>query len=647
MMKQILCVLFLFFAAQLNSFAQTDQDVVLRVDGSPTTVEEFKHSFLKNYKGEAITKDSLDSYMNLYINFRLKVQEARDKGLDTVQKYVKELEGHRANLARPYLNDNAMLSELMKEAYEHMKTEVRASHILIKCDPMAPPADTIAAYRRIMALRERIMNGEDFGNVARSREGSEDPSVKDNGGDIGYFTAFQMVYPFEQAAYITPLGQVSMPIRTRYGYHLVKVTDKRAARGEVQVAHILVKQKPEDKNGDVAKAKIEEIHQKLLAKTASFDTLAMQFSDDPTTAKKGGVLDWFGPNKMVTEFEEAAFSLKNDNDICAPFKTDYGWHIIKRLGYRPVPTYESAEKDIKSKVGKDSRSEITRKSFIEKLKKDYHLVIQQNILDVLVAKADSNALTGKLYINKKLVKKTLFQYDENSVTVAQFNDYFKAKGRSRPGQSPQDFVLTMCNKMVDEKLMAYEESKLESKYPAFRLMLKEYKEGILYFELADQEVWTKSMKDTAGLRSYYETNKSKFMWPRRADVVVFTCANQSIATEAIANWKSGMSKSEIAAELNKNSQLNIQVEQGLFGATELAWLGDLKWEAGQMKQLEENGQIKVAIIKGIVEPTPQKLEEIRGIVTTQYQNYLNQEWEKNLRKSHKYEVNWEVLHSIH
>ncbi|MFM7310908.1 MAG: peptidylprolyl isomerase, partial [Flavobacteriales bacterium] len=260
MMKQILCVLFLFCAAQLNSFAQTDQDVVLRVDGSPTTVEEFKHSFLKNYKGEAITKDSLDSYMNLYINFRLKVQEARDKGLDTVQKYVKELEGHRANLARPYLNDNAMLSELMKEAYEHMKTEVRASHILIKCDPMAPPADTIAAYRRIMALRERIMNGEDFGNVARSREGSEDPSVKDNGGDIGYFTAFQMVYPFEQAAYITPVGQVSMPIRTRYGYHLVKVTDKRAARGEVQVAHILVKQKPEDKNGDVAKAKIEEIH---------------------------------------------------------------------------------------------------------------------------------------------------------------------------------------------------------------------------------------------------------------------------------------------------------------------------------------------------------------------------------------------------
>jgi peptidyl-prolyl cis-trans isomerase SurA len=201
--------------------------------------------------------------------------------------------------------------------------------------------------------------------------------------------------------------------------------------------------------------------------------------------------------------------------------------------------------------------------------------------------------------------------------------------------------------MMDDKLMAHEESKLEAKYPAFRLMLKEYKEGILYFELADQEVWTKSMKDTAGLRNYYENNKMKFMWPRRADVVIFTCANQGIANDAIAKWKSGMTKSEIAAELNKSSQLNIQVEQGLFAAADLKWLGDFAWEAGRIKQLEENGQIKVAIIKEVVEPTPQKLEEVRGIVTTQYQNYLTQEWESGLRKKHKYEVNWDVLHSIH
>jgi peptidyl-prolyl cis-trans isomerase SurA len=647
MMKRILFAVLILCGTLSALHAQSDQDVVLRVDGSPTTVEEFKHSFLKNYKGESITKDSLDSYMELYINFRLKVQEARDKGLDTVQKYVKELEGHRANLARPYLNDNEMLSELMKEAYEHMKMEVRASHILIKCDPMATPADTLVAYNRIMALRERIMNGEDFANVARSREGSEDPSVKDNGGDVGFFTAFQMVYPFELAAYNTPVNQVSMPIRTRYGYHLVKVTDKRAARGEIQVAHILVKQKPEDKNGEAAKAKIEEIHQKLLAKTASFDTLAIQFSDDVSTAKKGGVLDWFGSGKMVTEFEDAAFSLMNDNDICAPFKTNYGWHIIKRLGYRPVPSYEAAEKDIKSKVGKDSRSEITRKSFIEKLKKEYQLSLDEQVLNAIVAKADSNALTGKLYIKKKWNKKVLFRYDQQAVTVAQFNEYFRTKGRSKPGQSPQDFVTAMCYKMMDDKLMAHEESKLEGKYPAFRLMLKEYKEGILYFELADQEVWTKSMKDTSGLRNYYEGNKMKFMWPRRADVIVFTCANQTIANEAITKWKSGLSKSEIAAELNKSSQLNIQVEQGLFTAADLKWLGDISWAPGNIKQLEENGQIKVAIVKDVVEPTPQKLEEIRGIVTTQYQNYLTQEWEASLRKKHKYEVNWTVLHSIH
>ncbi len=647
-MKPIHLILSIFFTCAFlqNANAQDKNAAVLTVDGEATSLEEFENIFRKNNRDSSITHQSLDEYMELFINFKLKVKEARELGLDTITKFKNELDGYRAQLARPYLTDTEVLNGLVHEAYDHEKSEIRAMHILVKCEPNASPADTLSAYNRIIAMRERILQGEDFASVAKSKNGSDDPSAKDNGGDLGYFTAFQMVYPFEEAAYKTAVGQISMPVRTRYGYHIIKVTDKRDARGEILVSHIMVKPKSEA-NGELnAENKIREIHQKLLAGENTFEDLASKYSEDGSSAKKGGELPWFGTGKMVMEFEDAAFNLKKDGDFSAPVKTDFGWHIIKRMGYRPLAPFAEREKDLKNKVTKDGRSEQTRSSFVNKLKTSYHFTMNQKELAKLCAKADSNVFTGKLNLKKSQLKKALMTIDGRPVTVGSFNDYIRTKGSSKSTVSPAEYVKNQANKFGEEKLLAYEDGKLEDKYSAFRLLMKEYREGILLFELTDQKVWSKAVKDSAGLANFYQSNNTKFMWPERAETVIYTCSSPEIAKSLRKLIVEGRDKSSIAGELNKDTQLNLQIEEGLFAKEDRRILSQIDWKVGMSKDIPENGQIIIVDIRKILPVAPKKLEEAKGMITSEYQTYLEQEWIKGLRKKHKYTVNKDVLYTI-
>lgn len=642
--KSLLFFFLLFMAVSYTGYAQDKNAAVLTVDGEPTTLEEFENIFRKNNRDSAITAAALDEYMELFINFKLKVKEAREAGLDTVKKFKTELDGYRAQLARPYLTDSEKLNDLVREAYENYKYEVHAAHILIKVDANASPADTLKAYMKIMAIRERIVKGEDFTTIAKAT--SEDPSAKENAGDLGYFTAFQMVYPFEKAAYQTKPGEVSTPVRTRYGYHLIYVYDKRAARGEMHVAHIVVKPKSEANSEANAETKIQEIYQKLLSGEATFEELASKYSDDPSSAKKGGELPWFGTGKMVLEFEDAAFALKNNGDYSSPFKTNFGWHIVKRLEYKTLASFESMEKEIKNKVSKDSRAEQTKKSFVEKLKKEYAYFMDESELAKLVEKADSNAFEGKLYVAKKSLEKPLIRMNGLTITVSEFNEHMRTKGRAKPTMSPADYVRASANKLGEDKLLQLEDSKLEEKYTPFRLLMKEYHEGILLFEMTDQMVWSKAVKDTAGLAAYYEANKQKFSWPERASVVIYTCSNADIAKKVRKMIKDGKDKSAIAGELNKESQLNLQVQEGVYAKEDNALLSKAPWQLGVSADIADNDQIVILQFKEIIPPTVKKLDEARGMITSEYQSFLEQEWIAAMRKEHKYQVNQQVLHSI-
>lgn len=636
-MRFIAVVVFFFTTLLVN--AQKDQ-VVLNVDGEAVTLEEFENIFKKNNRDSVITQKALDDYMELFINFKLKVHAAKEAGLDTITKFKYELQGYRAQLARPYMTDQECMQSLVNEAMEHMKEEVRASHILIECKPDALPKDTLLAWNKIMEARKKVLAGEKFEDVAKKY--STDPSVAKNSGDLGYFTAFQMVYPFEEAAYKTKVGEVSMPVRTKYGYHILKVVDRRPARGEVHVAHIMVKTQKENPN-DNAEAKANEIYQKAIEGKQTFEELCALYSDDVSTKNKGGELPWFGTNKMVLEFEDASFALAHDGDISRPFKTSYGWHIVKRLGYRTIPV---VEKDVKAKVAKDSRAEKTKSSFMHKLEKEYNFKYYEKPINKLAAKVDSSVYVGNLKASKRLLKKPFCEIDGQVYTVNDFYQTMITRKGASTKYAPKEYVITEARAFADDKLMRHEDSKLEAKYPAFRLLMKEYREGILLFEITDQLVWSKAVKDTAGLQNYFETNKKDFMWPDRADVVIYTCANADIAKQLRKMLTEGKSPSEAAAALNQGTQLNLQTEGGLFSKEERDVLNRITWTEGLSVDVPLNGQVVIVDIQEILSKTPKKLSEARGIVTSEYQNHLDKEWIEKLRGSHTFQINKEVLHSL-
>ncbi|MBK7029207.1 MAG: peptidylprolyl isomerase [Bacteroidales bacterium] len=351
-MKRILPVIFFLLLTGISikpSFAQTNDPVMIQVADESITQGEFLRVYQKNNtKGEALERQALEEYLELYINFRLKVKEAMSLGMDTIKSFRDELSSYRRQLAQPYLIDDKSIEALVQEAYNRKLYDIRASHILLKVDRMASAADTLAAWNKIMELRKRIMKGEDFGKLAM--EASEDPSAKDrmsegrnvkgNHGDLGYFTAFDMVYPFENAAYKCKIGEVTQPVRTDYGYHLIKVTDKLPAMGKVQIAHIMmVFPKKASVDDSLKVADSANMAYKLLQSGTEFATVVKQFTDDKSTADKGGVLPWFGVNRMLPEFIQAISKLRKNGDFTEPFQTDYGWHILKLNDRKPIPEF--------------------------------------------------------------------------------------------------------------------------------------------------------------------------------------------------------------------------------------------------------------------------------------------------------------------
>lgn len=644
-----LTFVFAFTMVALGTWGQTSKDIILTVEDEQVTREDFESIFRKNNRDSVITKQALDDYMELFINFKLKVREAEELGLDTVSSFKKELAGYRKQLARPYLIDTELLDELIQEAYKRKQEEIRASHILIKVGPNAPPSDTLRAYEHIMRLRERIMNGTDFGVVARSKDGSEDPSAKDNAGDLGFFTAFQMVYPFEEAAYNLDIGEVSMPVRTRYGYHLIKVTDRRPARGEVLTSHIMIRvgEKSNAEQMQKAEEKIDEIYD-LLKNGADFAELAVKYSEDASTAQKGGELPWFGTGKMVEEFENAAFDLTENGQISKPFRSPYGWHIVKRIDYKPIPSFETVKGELKNKISRDSRSEMTKKSFLAKLRKEYNVQQYPKALKpIYKAAAVDSAFTKGINVKKeKKLQKPLFSINGEMHPAMDFYNYLKkAKIKNLRGSS-NEIVDEQLEKYLDSKLMEYENGRLESKYNDFRLLMNEYHDGILLFELTDQKVWSKAVKDTTGLEAFYADHMDKFMWNERADATIYTCADKAVAQKLRTALSSGKTPNEIAEELNKKSQLNLSYEEGTFEKGKNEVLDSIEWKEGLSENIKKNGQIMVVEINKIIPATAKTIDEARGLITAEYQNFLEENWIKSLREKYKYTVNKDVLYSI-
>jgi len=500
-----------------------------------------------------------------------------------------------------------------------------------------------------MRLKKEVLkNPDDFEEIAKEK--SEDPSAKSNGGDLGYFTSLQMVYPFENLIYGTDVGEIGGPVRTKFGYHIVKVIDKRAARGQVQVAHIMVRSEegdPEDVQ-ESSKKRIDEVYEKLSA-GEDFAELAKKYSDDRSTASKGGTLPPFSAGKMVAEFEDAAFSIENPGEIAGPVKSPYGWHIIKLIERIPLKSYDVMEKELERKISRDSRSNLSKQSFIDARKKEYGFVEDRRQLKPFYAELDSMYFRGAWTPSTELSQsdEVLFTLDGKEYTQNDFLRFLQARMRPRRTEVElNQFVKDSYENFVTKTIMDYEDSKLEEKYPEFRALMNEYRDGILLFDLTDEKVWSKAVKDTTGLEAYYEANKDQFMWDERADYEIYTVEDEETGKKVEKLLNKGKSMETVKDKVSSDSALKLKVDTGLAQKDEVPLLSKVTWEEGVSDLIDDEGQLKVVRINQIRSPEPKGFEEARGIITAAYQTKLEEDWVEELRQKHTIKVNTEVLYTI-
>ncbi|UOR05441.1 peptidylprolyl isomerase [Hymenobacter aerilatus] len=527
-----------------KSPSATKQPVVETLGTHPVPASEFAYVYRKNNSTapDFGTRAGVDEYLKLYTNFKLKVLDAEQRGLDTTQAFRRELDGYRQQLAQPYLTEKSVTDQLVREAYDRLSKEINASHILLRVAPDASPKDTLAAYQKTQALRQRVTSGgENFETVARQT--SEDPSARENGGRLGYFTSMQMVYPFESAAYKTPVGQVSEPVRTRFGYHLIKVNDTRAAQGEIKVAHLMIRATPNMPAADsaTAKKKIDELYSRL-QRGENWDKLVAQFSEDAGSAPNGGEIPAFGAGRMIPSFEEAAFKLQKPGDLSRPVQTPYGWHVIKLIEKMSVPSFEAMQPTLKSKVAKDSRSELNHAAFLKRVKAENKFEENKAGKEYAFSKADTALVNGRFKYSGMQVTKgkgkpaanpTLFTINGKTYPATDFLAYVEQSQRPRPGDEPQHAMQVLYDQYVDQSLTNYERDNLEGKYEDYRMLVKEYRDGILLFQLMDEKVWSKAIDDSVGLQKFFTEHQQNYQWAPRVQATVVNAASPEVLKEVL------------------------------------------------------------------------------------------------------------------
>lgn len=623
--------------------------VLMKVNGKSIKKSEFEYIYKKNNQQQTDPK-SLDEYLELFKNYKLKVAEAEACGLDTTRAFRTELAGYRAQLVQPYLVDREMDDRLAKEAYDRLKENVEVSHILFRVNPGMTDTEKDKVYQKAKFVLERIRKGEDFGKLAK--EYSEDPSVKRNGGYLGYIGGFMTVYPFETAAYTTPVGSVSEPILSQFGYHLIKVSDRRPDPGERLTAHIML-MLPSNASDEVKKEKekqIREIYQQII-QGADFAELAKEKSEDKNSAQRGGELPWISTGRIVKEYEDAAYALKNKGDVSEPVLTPYGWHIIKLLDTRGLKPFEELKPDIMRRIGRDERSNKGQKSLIEKLKVEYAFNMNAGEKAKLEKFAVETSPMDTLFLNNiSKDQSVLFSLDGKNWTVADLGNFMKnsrsAQGAFHGGNVA--YLNKQIDAFVDNEILHYEDTKLESKYPEFRNLMNEYRDGILLFDISNREVWEKASNDVAGLQKYFKAHKKQYTWDQpRYKGYLIQCDDKALVKTIKKRIKSLPADSVVFyvnKEFNTDSIKHVKIEKGLFQKGDNKKVDNLAFKEGELS-VDEKFPV-VFVVGKMLKKGPESYTDMKGQVTADYQNYLEKIWVQNLNKKYPVEINKDVLKTV-
>jgi len=644
-MKSPVIKLIAFLALSSGTFAQTTDPVLMTINNKPVLKSEFEYIYNKNNSNNSLDKKTLDEYVDLFINFKLKVEEAKTQGIDTTKSFINELAGYRSQLTKPYLTDSKVDDAILHEAYDRSKEDVDVSHILIRIPQNATPADTLKAFNEINAIWKRVQK-EDFAKVAK--EVSQDQSAEQNSGHIGWISAFRTVYPFETMAYNTPVGTISRPVRTAFGYHILKIHARRKSLGEILVSHIMIfTTKGDDAKNKKAKVTIDSIYQRVLAGD-DFGKLASTYSNDKGSSVKNGELPWFGTGRMVPEFETAAFALKKVGDVSQPVQSAYGWHIIKLMDKKGLAPFDELKSDLERKMKHDERANSGQHAFL--LKSRIVNNYQENTASI---EEFTNLLTNRKLTDSTFIaeaaklSKPLFSFAGKNFTQTDFAKYLK-KNNTSDKSIPSEIIDEKLNAFADADLLAYEDSQLENKYDDFRFLMEEYHDGILLFEVSNREVWEKASKDTPGLEKYFNEHKADYTWEKphfKGHVILCKDKETFLAAKAIVKKSDPDSIDKyLRSRLNDSIQY-VKVEKGLFVKGDNKVVDDQIFKTKE-KYVPSKDYPFFFVTGKLLKNKPQDYTDVRGLVTADYQEYLEREWIKALRAKYPVNVDQNVLKTV-
>ncbi len=653
-MKKIIFIINLLLGFQLIGQSQEAETLVV-IDGKNISAEEFIYLYEKNNsKPLPKNSDSLKTQLNKFINYKLKVFEAEKRGFDKSEKFISAFTNYKKQLAEPFLLNAETFEKLALEAYQRTKYEIRVSHILVKVNEFAAPEDTLIAYNKAMNLKIRLVNTESFENVAK--EASDDPSAAQNGGDLWFVKAFQTPYKLENHIFNDTKNVISSPIRTKYGYHIIKITDRRPNPGKYKVAHIVIytPKNISEQESKRLKKRIDSLYQRLL-QGDDFAKLALKYSEDKGTANNKGELPWFGTGFMSHEFENAAFGLKQNGNISKPVQTENGWHIIKRIDQQKVPEYKQMKDQIKKMILKSDRFKICEQNMISRFKKENNFS-ENKELGIFYTAVDSTIFEKKWIIPALIdLNDVLFKIGSKEYTKYDFAESLEKNQKMMFPIPIENYVNQQYEKFRDTKIIEFGINILSRENKLYKNLVNEFHDGMLFFEIMETEVWEKAKNDTIGIKNFYKQNIEKYNKNLSANISIFKFENSTDLKKLKKYFqkykKLAVSDSLLAVTVSKSVKRKFKFKNKLIAEEGSNPVFDLvidEYRTGkpQQKIIILEKQKVLVFLNTPIAKTKKPWQSYKTQLITDYQHYIDEKWTKRLRSKYIISINEKALNSI-
>lgn len=618
--------------------------VIMTINGVDVPKSEFEYLYNKNSHQQP-QQLPLDEYVEMFKLYKLKAAEARAEGLDTAAAFRKEMEQYRRDLAAPYLSDSTFLNGLVQEAYDRSLKEVEARHIMFF--KKTEPGENARLRQRADSVYRALLAGADFDELARKV--SQDRASAPSGGRMGYITSGQYPYAFETAVYNTPEGAIAEVVESPVGFHVIKGGKRRDARGKIQAAHILrLTQGLDPVAAAAAKEKIDSIYNVVAADPDSFEDTASKFSEDPGSARQGGLLPWFGTGQMVEEFDSVAFALK-DGEISRPFRTNFGWHIVKRLDSRPVAGIEEIKPQIIARATspQDERFKAIRANQTEKLAKRHKARVNAATLagmNAYAAQSGLDSLFYATYASGPDGEKTLFVIEGKATPAKDFAASINGTENADTYEA-QNILNDNFDAFYNAALVEAEIDRLEKEEPDYRNLLREYTDGSLLYEISVKKIWDKAAKDTDALKNYFETHRDNYKWSvPHAKGYLIQAANDSIA-DMVRNIAATTGRDSLVNTIRKAGKGLVVAEKVLAEKGTNAMIDNLLFDGPKAKPQRAHFKHYFMIDPRVIDQ-PEEYLDVRGLVTSDLQNEMQTAWEEELKAKYPVVVNRKVLKSV-